>query len=84
MMHNACMPVSVSIRNVPEAVRDALSARAAQRGQSLQEYLLSTLVEHVRRPNMAELMAQIRARKAATDSRVSLADILAAKDEDRR
>jgi len=61
-----------------------LSARAAQRGQSLQEYLLSTLVEHVRRPSMAELMSQIRARKAATESRVSVADILAAKDEDRR
>jgi hypothetical protein len=29
-------------------------------------------------------MTQIRARKAATESRVSVADILLAKDEDRR
>jgi plasmid stability protein len=74
----------MSIRNVPENVRDTLAARAAQRGQSLQEYLLNMLVEHAGRPSMAELMAQIRARKAGTESRVSVADILLAKDEDRR
>lgn len=81
-MHSAFMAVNMSIRHVPEDVRDALAARAAQRGQSLQDYVLATLVEHVRRPTMPELMAQIRARKAATQSTVTTADILAAKYED--
>jgi plasmid stability protein len=78
-MHYACMTVSMSIRHVPEDVRDALAARAAQRGQSLQEYVLSTLIEHVQRPTMTEMLERIRARKAATKSTVTLADIL---DED--
>jgi hypothetical protein len=40
------------------------------------------LVEHARRATMPELMAEIRARKAATQSTVTTADILAAKYED--
>jgi antitoxin FitA len=86
-MQNASMPVNTSIRHVPEDVRDTVAARAAQRGQSLQDYVLATLVEHARRATMPELVAQIRARKAATQSRVTTAEILAAKyeeDEERR
>jgi hypothetical protein len=55
--------------------------RAAKRGQSLQEYVLSTLIEHVRRPSMAELLERIQERRGATESTVTLADILA-RDED--
>jgi antitoxin FitA len=73
------MTVSMSIRHVPEDVRDALAARAARRGQSLQEYVLNTLIEHAQRPTMAEVLERIRARRAATKSTVTLADIL---DED--
>jgi len=83
-MQNAFMTVNMSIRHVPEDVRDVLAARAAQRGQSLQDYVLATLVEHARRATMPELMAQIRARKSATQSSVTTADILAAKYEDER
>ena len=77
------MTVSMSIRHVPEEVRDALAARAAQRGQSLQEYLLSTLVEHAQRPTMSEMLERIRTRRAATESTVTLEDILS-DDEDQR
>lgn len=86
-MQYAFMPVNMSIRHVPEDVRDTLAARAAQRGQSLQDYVLATLVEHARRATMPELIAQIRARKATTQSRVTTTEILAAKyeeDEERR
>ena len=39
------MTVAVQIRDVPEDVRDALTAEARRRGQSVQAYLLA-LVEH--------------------------------------
>ena len=42
-MHNECM-VALQIRDVPEEVRDALTAQAKARGQSLQAFLLE-LVE---------------------------------------
>jgi antitoxin FitA len=39
------MPVAITIRNVPEEVRDELAARAARSGRSLQEYLAGLLTE---------------------------------------
>jgi plasmid stability protein len=39
MQHNAAMPTSVTIRNVPDETRNELAARAALTGRSLQEYL---------------------------------------------
>jgi hypothetical protein len=39
---------SVQIKHVPEDVHRTLRARAAQNGQSLQEYLLALLVEEAR------------------------------------
>lgn len=39
------MGVAMQIRDVPEDVRDALTAEAGRRGQSVQAYLLR-LVEH--------------------------------------
>jgi antitoxin FitA len=83
-MHNAGMPVSMTVRDIPDEVRDALAARAAQAGQSLQEHIRAELIELASRPTMAVLMAQIRERKATTKSRVTVADILAAKDDDRK
>ena len=38
------MAVVISIRNVPEEVRDELAARARRSGRSLQEYLRGLLV----------------------------------------
>jgi hypothetical protein len=45
--------------------------------------VLSTLIEHARRPTMAELLERIRLRKAVTESTVTLEDILTA-DEDQK
>lgn len=37
------MPVAIQVRNVPEAIRDALAAEAEARGQSLQLFLADVL-----------------------------------------
>ena len=54
MLQNSCIaakltavPVAITIRDVPDEVRDELAARAARSGQSLQEYLRAVLVESV-------------------------------------
>ena len=78
------MPVSVTIRKVPEPVRNALAARAARSGQSLQEYLLAALGELAARPSVDELVAEVRERKARSGSLVDADVILSARDADRR
>ena len=35
----ACMAVQITIRDVPDKVRDELAARAARQGKSMQEFL---------------------------------------------
>ncbi|GAA2098455.1 MULTISPECIES: FitA-like ribbon-helix-helix domain-containing protein [Brevibacterium] len=42
------MGVALQIREVPEEVRSALAAQAAQRGQSMQAYLLGVLIREAR------------------------------------
>ena len=76
--------VAVTIRNVPEQVRDELAARAAREGQSLQEYLRSLLVNTAGSPTVGEVLARARARVAATGVRLDPAATVAAKDADRR
>lgn len=78
------MGVAITIRDVPAAVRDELAGRAARAGKSLQEYLKGLLVETAARPSAADVIARARARVAATGSVVTAADILAARDADRR
>lgn len=75
---------AITVRNVPDEVRDELAARAARSGRSLQEYLLSQLVEMASQPSMDEVIARARARVRATGTQLSVADILAARDADRR
>ena len=77
------MTVSMTIRDVPDETRDALAARAARAGQSLQEYVRSQLIGLADQPDPAELWDRVRHRLRATGTRVSAADILAAKERDR-
>jgi len=58
-MHNACMK-NVQVRNVPERVHRVLHRRAAEAGQSLQEYLLDLLEETAGRPTMSEWLERVR------------------------
>jgi antitoxin FitA len=75
------MPVAVTVRNVPDQVRNQLAARAAANGWSLQEYLLTELVALSERPNNAELIA--RARQRLTQPGPTIEQIIEARDADR-
>ena len=78
------MSVAITVRDVPDGVRDELAARAARQGKSLQEYLRGMLVETAGRPAVDDVIARARARVAATGVRADAASILAARDADRR
>jgi plasmid stability protein len=77
------MPVSITIRDVPNETRDELAARAARAGQSLQEFLSATLRELAEKPDLNTALAEIRAR-ARTFPPVTTQEILDAIDADRR
>lgn len=74
---------SISIRDVPDEARDALAARAASTGRSLQEYLRGQLIELARRPDPQAVVTRMRERKAQTGSRLSPEKILRHRDTDR-
>jgi plasmid stability protein len=76
--------VAITVRDVPDAVRDELAARAARAGKSLQEYLRGMLVESAARPAVGDVVARARVRVAATGVRVDAESILAARDAERR
>ena len=78
------MPVSMTIRDVPDDARDELAARAARAGQSLQEYLRAQLVALARRPSPDVLWDRVQHRVLATGSRMSADAILELRDSDRR
>ena len=78
------MARSITIRDVPDEIRDELAARAALTGRSLQEYLRAQLIELAARPDPAAVLARIRERKASTAPRLSRDRILAHRDADRR
>lgn len=75
------MSVNITIRNVPDEVRDALAARAADSGRSMQEYLVRELSAIAARPSAAE--AILRARSGASWS-VGPDELLDDLDADRR
>lgn len=76
--------VAVTVRDVPDDVRNELAARAARRGQSLQEYLLAELRDLAGRPSAIDVIAAARARLASTGGQVRVADIVRAVKTDRR
>jgi plasmid stability protein len=75
---------SITIRDVPDEVRDELAARAARVGRSLQEHLRLELIELARKPSLDDLLARVRDRKKTTGSRLPARRILAHRDADRR
>jgi plasmid stability protein len=78
------MATSITIRNVPDEVRDELASRAARAGRSLQEHLRGELIELARRPSVEQLLDRVRERKAAMSARLSIEEILEYRDADRR
>lgn len=78
------MPTNVTIRDVPDEVRDELAARASLAGRSLQEHLRAELIELARRPSVAAWIEQVRARKSSVGSKLSASQILQHRDRERR
>ena len=54
------MSVNITVRDVPQDIRDVLAARAAQSGRSLQEYLKGQLIDLAYRPLAVEVVADLR------------------------
>jgi antitoxin FitA len=78
------MSVAITVRDVPDEVRDELASRAARAGKSLQEYLRGMLIDSAARPTADDVLARARARVNATGARVDAEAILAARDAGRR
>lgn len=74
----------LTIRSVPDGVRDMLASRAAARRQSMQEYVLSELERIAAVPSIEEWLDGVRQRKALSETRIGATDILWARDEDRK
>ena len=64
------MTVALQIRDVPEEVRDALAKRAAEKGQSMQAFLLNLVSEEAHRSRIAEMFD----RAAPYRSKVPISD----------
>ena len=78
------MPIQITIRDVPEKVRDELAARAALQGRSMQEFLRTTLERLAARPTVDAWLKQVRKRKRAADTRITSDQILKNRDAGRR
>ena len=78
------MEVQITISGVPEEVRDEITARAARKGQSMQEFLRGELERIASRPSIDEWLETVRERQALYKTRVTSEDILRARDEGRR
>ena len=78
------MAVQITIRNVPDEVRDELAVRAAAQHMSMQKYLRSELERLASRPSIDTWLGHVRRRKNVTGTRLSSEEILQHRDADRR
>jgi antitoxin FitA len=78
------MSVALTIRDVPQEVRDELASRAARKGQSLQEYLRTRLIAEASKPSSDDLITLVRNHVARSGTVLSVEEILDARDADRR
>lgn len=82
--HNDSMAVQITVRNVPEAVRDELAARAALAHKSMQEYLRGELERLASRPSLDRWLERVRERQNTTGTRLPASEILRHLDAGRR
>lgn len=78
------MGVQITIRDVPEEVRDELASRAARERKSMQEFLKEELERLASRPSIHSWLERVRERKRAGDRHISAKQILKHRDADRR
>ena len=74
----------MTIRHVPEEVRNELAARAARSGRSLQEFMLAEIIRLASKPSVGDLVADVRERKRRSGRQIGRESILADRDADRR
>ena len=79
-MYSEPMSTPMQIRNVPEAARRVLKARAARAGKSLNSYLLDVIEREISRPTLDEVLERIQQR-AERSSVSSLKVVKQARDE---
>ncbi|MXX10291.1 MAG: hypothetical protein F4201_07090 [Nitrospira sp. SB0677_bin_15] len=77
------MPIQITIRGVPEKVRDELAMRAVLQRQSMQEFLRCELERIASRPSVGAWLQGVRNRKSGTRTRIPPSLILRARDADR-
>jgi plasmid stability protein len=68
---------NVLVRDIPDDVHSALQHRAAQRGQSLQQYLAAELARLAERPSVEDLFEKISRRRGGRVGLRQAADDLA-------
>ena len=78
------MAKSITIRDVPDAALTELKARAARKGQSLQEFMREFITSLAAKPDKHELLERIRQRVEQSGTEVSAEDILRWRDEGRQ
>ena len=78
------MAIQITVRGVPEEVRDELAARAALARLSMQEYLRRELERIASRPSLDRWLEEVRERKALGGTPVGACSILASRDSKRR
>ena len=78
------MPVQITIRGVPDEVRDELAVRAALQRKSMEEFLRGELERITSRPSIDAWLQDVRAGKEAMGTRIPPSVILRARDADRR
>jgi antitoxin FitA len=74
---------SMQIKDVPPETHAVLRRRAAEAGQSLQEYLRSWLIQQAATPTVAEVMQRAGGRAGGSLSLDDAVDVIRA-DRDRR
>jgi len=82
-LHNECMAVQITIRDVSNEVRDELAARAARSGKSMQEYLKQELERIAMRPSLEDWLDRVRGRKELAPRTVA-ADVIVTHRDDHR
>ena len=78
-MYYACMP-NVQVRDVPDAIHEALVRRAEQAGQSLQQFLAAQLAHIAATPTVDEILDRIERRPTG---HLSAKSAIAAIDKER-
>lgn len=78
------MAVEITVDDVPESVRDRLAENAADRSQSLEEYLLEELQRIAARPSAASLAEELRRRAESAGPADPVSEIPSESDADPR